>query len=222
MTRIVIFANGEVPDIRRAAGLIRPTDHIVCADGGSQYALALELQPEVVIGDLDSLQEADRRKILATGTPLRQYSRDKDQTDLELALQYAIEQHASEILIVGALGRRLDQTLANVAMLTASALASLDVQFDDGLEQVLCCRKHARIEGAPGDLISLIPWGEAAEGVRTEGLRWPLRAETLHPEHSRGVSNEMLAETAEIGVTAGLLLVVHRRQASANGDPASP
>lgn len=222
MTRIVIFANGEVPDIRRAAGLIRPTDRIVCADGGSQYALALELQPEVVIGDLDSLQEADRRKILATGTPLRQYSRDKDQTDLELALQYAIEQHASEILIVGALGRRLDQTLANVAMLTASALASLDVQFDDGLEQVLCCRKHARIEGAPGDLISLIPWGEAAEGVRTEGLRWPLRAETLHPEHSRGVSNEMLAETAEIGVTAGLLLVVHRRQASANGDPASP
>jgi thiamine pyrophosphokinase len=57
----------------------------------------------------------------------------------------------------------------------------------------------------------LIPWGSPAEGVTTEALRWPLRGETLYPDKTRGISNEMLSETASVAVRSGLLLIIHRR-----------
>jgi hypothetical protein len=73
------------------------------------------------------------------------------------------------------------------------------------------CRARTEINGAPGDLISLVPWGGPAEGVRTDGLRWALRGETLLPERSRGISNEMLGDTARVFVEYGSVLVIHRR-----------
>ncbi len=213
MSRIVIFANGELPDIQRARSLIQATDLILCADGGSHHALELGLQPNMVIGDLDSIPDDDRRRIVAAGIPVRQHSHDKNETDLELTLHYALEQKPSAMLIVAALGRRLDHTLGNIAALSDPATASLDVRLDDGLEEVFFCRQEAQLQGTIGDLVSLIPWGAAVEGVRTAGLKWPLHAETLYPEKTRGISNEMLNGTAKVTVASGLLLIIHHRLA---------
>jgi thiamine pyrophosphokinase len=212
MSRIVIFANGEMSEIERARSLIRPTDVIVCADGGSRHALELGLQPDIVIGDLDSIADEDRRRIDAAGISIRQYARNKNETDLELALHYALEQKPSEILIIAGLGRRLDHTLGNIATLSGPATASLDVRLDDGLDELFFCHQNAHIQGAPGDLVSLIPWGSAVPGVLTVGLKWPLHAETLYPEKTRGISNEMLGQTANVDIVSGLLLIIHHRQ----------
>ena len=212
MTRVVIFANGELPDPKKARALIRPDDLIVCADGGSHHAFALGLTPQVIIGDMDSIHEEDRQKIEAQGVEVRQYPRDKNETDLELALQYALEQKPASIVIVGALGKRLDQALGNIAMLSSLSLALQDIRLDDGLEEAWFCRGKAHIEGRVGDIVSLIPWGGAVEGVSTEGLKWPLRSERLYPEKTRGISNEMLQPVAEVRIASGLLLIIHRRQ----------
>ena len=212
MLRTVIFANGVLADLERVRGLIRPSDVVLCADGGTRHALALGLRPDLLIGDLDSINERDRRSIQAAGVVIRPYSHDKNETDLELALRAALEQGASHILIIGALGNRLDHTLANIAMLSDSGFAGVDVRLDDGLEEVFFCRDQAEIVGETGDLVSLLPWGGAVEGVRTDGLKWPLHGEMLHVEKTRGISNEMLGGTARISIAAGLLLVVHRRQ----------
>lgn len=213
MTRIVIFANGELADASRALSLLRPTDMVVCADGGTRQALSLGVQPQMIIGDLDSMTEEEHKTVLALGVPVEQHPRDKDETDLELALRYARERDPSGILVVAALGRRLDQTLGNIALLTGPEWGNMDVRLDDGLEEVLFCRKQLEVHGVPGDLLSLIPWGGAARGVRTEGLRWPLHGETLQADRTRGISNEMLQPLAHVSVSDGLLLVIHRRQA---------
>jgi thiamine pyrophosphokinase len=213
MSRIVIFANGELADAEKARSLLRPDDVIVCADGGSHHALALGLQPNMLIGDLDSMDAEGRGTFRDLGIPVQQYSHDKNETDLELALRYALGQLPSSILVVAALGRRLDQTLGNIALLTAPELATLDVRLDDGIEEAFFCHRLAKLAGAPGDLVSLIPWGGAVGGVSTEGLRWPLHAETLYPEKTRGISNEMLGAAASVTIVTGLLLVVHRRPA---------
>ncbi len=213
MARIVIFANGELPDEGRALSLLQPSDLIVCADGGTRRALSLGLKPHVLIGDLDSMEAADRQSALAAGAKIEQHPHDKNETDLELAIRYALAQAPATILIVAALGRRLDQTIGNIALLTAPELAGLDVRLDDGLEEAFFCRGRSEIEGRPGDIVSLIPWAAApVEGVQTDGLRWALHAETLYPDKTRGISNEMLETTARISIAAGLLLVIHRRQ----------
>ncbi len=217
MARIVIFANGELPDGRRLLALLQPSDVIVCADGGTQQALGLGLKPAVIVGDLDSMDAAAKTKALGEGAVIQQHPYDKNETDLELALRYAAAQAPSSILVVGALGRRLDQTLGNLALLTAPELSSLDVRLDDGLEEVFLCRAQAEIQGTPGDIVSLVPWeGTAVQGVRTEGLRWALHAESLYPDKTRGISNEMLESTARVSISAGLLLVIHRRQSQSS------
>jgi len=209
MSRAVIFVNGHIPDLELVRSLIKPGDVILAANGGTRHALALGLTPSVVIGDLDSLTDDDRRKLEGTGTEIHCYSSEKNETDFDLALHYSAEAGYREILIIAALGDRLDQTLGNLSLLTDPVLAELDIRLDDGVEQAYFTRTQSRIVGSPGDIVSLIPWGGEVRGVTTSGLRWPLGCETLYPHQTRGISNELLGDTASVSLKSGLLLVIH-------------
>ena len=209
MPRAVIFVNGRIPDLEQVRRLIRPNDHIFAANGGTRHALALGLLPSLVIGDLDSLSLDDRLKLEAARTEIRLYPRGKDETDFELALNHSVSTGFTEILVIGALGNRLDQTLGNLALLTDPSLAGLDVRVDDGTEEAWFVHTEARVVGQKGDVVSLIPWSGEVTGITTIGLRWPLNGETLHPSKSRGLSNELLGESGSISLESGLLLVVH-------------
>jgi len=209
--RVVIFANGFLPDPKQAQTLVRPDDVLIAADGGIRYLLAMGFRPHAVVGDLDSLPPLFLETLQRQGAVVRPYPREKDETDLELALRHALEYSPEAIRVVGALGLRLDQTLANVALLAAPWLEGVDVRLDDGVEEVLLVRSEATIEGLPGETVSLIPWGMPVEGVTTEGLRWPLREETLYPDRTRGISNKLTGPQAHVCIRSGLLIVVHRR-----------
>ena len=207
--RIIIFANGNLPNLEKARQLIRPDDFILCADGGTRHALALGLTPNVVIGDLDSVTEEERRKIKEMGVEVMEFSMDKNETDLELAINHAITLNPSEILILAALGGRMDQTLANIALLSNSSLVTHNLRITDGVEEIFFCRDQAKVEGRSGDIVSLIPWQGEVNGVFTENLRWHLHYETLYPDKTRGISNEMTADVATIKIQSGLILIVH-------------
>jgi thiamine pyrophosphokinase len=217
MPRAVIFANGQVPDIETARSLLQADDHLIAADGGAHHLMKMGILPEIVIGDLDSVDEDTLDELTSAGVKVEKYSEDKNETDIELALRYAVGLQPSAILIVGALGGRLDQTLANLSILTGPSLLAIDIRLDDGVEEAFFCRASASkggqalVRGRSGDTVSLIPWQAPVDGVTTEGLQWPLSAETLYPEQSRGISNTMLADTASINIQSGLLLIVHRR-----------
>ncbi len=209
--RVVIFANGVLPAPERARRLLQPEDVRIGADGGTRYLLEWELRPHEVVGDLDSLPETAVEALRRDGVPVHRYPRDKDETDLELALRHALRYQPSSIRILAASGLRLDQTVANLALLTVPWLEGVDVRLDDGVEEAFFVRREGVIQGEIGDTVSLIPWGAPAEGVRTEGLRWSLEDETLYPGATRGVSNELVSPTASVRIRSGLLLVVHRR-----------
>jgi thiamine pyrophosphokinase len=207
--RIIIFANGNLPNPEKARALIHPDDFILCADGGTRHALALGLTPNAVIGDLDSVTEDERRKIKELGVEVIQHPADKNETDLELAINHALTLNPSRILILAALGGRMDQTLANIALLSNSSLVTHNLSLTDGVEELFFCRDQVQVEGRSGDIVSLIPWQGEVTGVFTENLRWHLYHETLYPDKTRGISNEMTAEVATITIRNGLLLVVH-------------
>jgi thiamine pyrophosphokinase len=211
MPRCIIFANGTFPDPDSARRLIHADDYLVCADGGTRHALDLGLTPSAIIGDLDSVT-FDLQPLIELGTKIVQHPRDKNETDLELALDYAIENGYREIVVVAALGNRLDQTLGNLSLLTNVQFSPLNIKFDDGVEETFFVRDQAQIQGRSGEIVSLIPWGGEVRGVRTQGMRWMLSNETLFPHKTRGISNEMLGETARVEIASGLLLIVHRRQ----------
>src|SRR5215216_4295490 len=210
--RIVIFANGELPDLDKARSLLQSDDYIICADGGTRHAMALGVRPDIVIGDLDSAEQAALQKYSNEGVTVESYPPDKNETDLELAINRAVEMNPKQILVMAALGGRLDQTLANIALLSDAKLSTFDVRLDDGVEEIFLCRDRVQVHGKSGDLVSLIPWQGAASEVQTKNLKWVLAQETLFPDKTRGISNELIGDTAAISISSGLLLVVHRRQ----------
>ena len=216
--RIWIFANGEIPDLERLRNLIQPGDRLIAADGGYHHLARLGLNPERVIGDLDSLLPVEIEQLSQMGVPLDRFPVEKDETDLELAIDWAISADFHELRIAGALGGRLDQALGNLFLLTRPNLAGRDVRLEDGTEQVFLIRDWAEISGRPGDTVSLLPLGGPVEGVVTGGLKYPLGnedfpldGETLVPDRTRGISNVLLAERGEVRILRGVLICILRR-----------
>jgi thiamine pyrophosphokinase len=221
--RAIIFANGELTDPQGVKELLHHSDSddvaVIAADGGTHHALAAGLTPGVVIGDLDSLSPETRARVEAAGAQIVSFSPRKDETDLELALLYAAQEGATEIVILTALGGRLDQTLANVLLLALPELKGIDTRIVEGAQEVFLIQGEATIDGSSGDTVSLIPLGGNAEGVTTDGLEWPLNEDVLNFGPARGVSNVLVAKQACVRVRRGVLLcvVIHRSSKFASG-----
>jgi len=206
--RAIIIANGQIRDNDFYRSLIAPTDLVICADGGASNALALGMQPQIVIGDLDSLDGNLKAQLDAEGCQILTHPARKDETDLELALRYAIDRGVDEILILGALGSRIDQTLANVLLLTLPEMRSVKIRILYGRQEVFLIRNEALVEGQVGDTLSLLPLTEQVTGIYTEGLEYPLENDTLYLGPSRGISNVLTSSQARVRIGQGLLLAV--------------
>ncbi len=209
----LIFANGQIEDgemVQRALDHAGSDALVVAADGGARVAQHYGLRVNAVIGDMDSLDAEEQASFEASGTLLLQHPAEKDETDLELALLWAVEQGARWLRVIGATGGRLDQTLSNIYLLALPALANTDVQMVAGKQAMwLIGAGTNALAGQPGDTISLIPLNGTVRGVRTENLYYPLRDEDLYFGPARGVSNVMTASQASVTVREGVLLVVH-------------
>jgi thiamine pyrophosphokinase len=206
--RVVIFANGTLNHPEQARELVRADDLVIAADGGTSHAWSIGITPDVVIGDFDSLTPDEQQRLETNGVETISFPARKDETDLELALLHAARAGADEIVILAALGGRLDQTVANLLLLAMPELRDLDVRVVEGPQTAFLIRARASIEGSPGDRVSLIPLGGDAEGVTAQGLEWPLHEDTLHFGPARGVSNVLTEEEARVRVRKGLLLCV--------------
>lgn len=214
MPKVVIVGSAPV-DLEHLRRLCRGAAQVICADGGAGSVLAAGIMPTAVVGDFDSLAERDRKALASLPIAVYRHSPEKDQTDLELALQLAMERAVGRIFMVGVLGgRRTDHGVGNLLLLSLESLASTDVIIDEGRTEACVVRRQRRFFGSPGDYISLLPISEEVRGISTEGLRYPLRDESLWRGHTRGVSNEFVATSAMVIVSEGCLLVIHERAAA--------
>lgn len=209
----LVFANGSVNDGILVQRVLQQMSDplIVAADGGARIAFDhFDLIPHVIIGDLDSLDPDHIEQFRSKGSTVIPYSPEKDETDLELALKWAADQGAIQIRVIGALGRRIDQTFGNVYLLALPELAQCDVRLvaTDQEVRLLSAGRHI-ITGDTGDTISLIPLSSDVHNIHTEGLYYPLYGETLHFGRARGISNVLQSSPATVTFDDGRLLIVH-------------
>jgi thiamine pyrophosphokinase len=203
----IVFAGGDPPTRPAVQDLPAPA-LVLAADSGLDHAHALGIAVDVVVGDLDSVDPDVLEVARQAGAIVERHPAAKDATDLELALLAARDRGAAEILVVGGHGGRLDHFLANALLLAAPVFADLRIRARIGDAEITVVRDRAELTAAPGALCSLLPVGGPADGVRTEGLRFPLARETLLPGSTRGVSNEFVAATATVSLERGVLLAV--------------
>ncbi len=212
----IVVAGGDPPE----RGVPRPavavaadgSTTVIAADGGVDRAHALGLRVDLAIGDFDSATEAGLAAAEADGARVERHPAAKDATDLELALDAAMELSPARVLVVGSPAGRLDHLLASLLLLGSERYAGVELDALLGGAQAHVIRGSRTLSGAVGELVSLLPLHGPAEGVTTTGLAYPLAGETLSAGTSRGVSNVFAEQTARVDVGRGVLLAVHPGQ----------
>lgn len=207
----VIFANGEV-NLKTLT--IAEPQVIIAADGGANHCLRLGIQPDILIGDLDSINSDSHADLEAAGIHIIRYAENKDETDLELAINYAVEHGATRITLYGILGGRWDMSFANVMLLAAPKYAAIEFHVISVSLQIFILRdgQTATLFGNPGDIVSVLPFGGDALGIRYSGLAWSLDHGNLNTGSPIGVSNRMLEKEATITLESGTLIIFHNFQ----------
>jgi thiamine pyrophosphokinase len=214
----VVIVAGATLDGPLSAEQLAATDLVVAADHGADALLAAGVLPHVLVGDLDSIEPASLARLRREGIELVVTPSEKDETDLELALRLAAGRGARAIQVWGALGGpRLDHLLSAASLLGAEWLRGVDVRLLDTRQEIMQVDRDRTVSGRPGDILSLLPLSDEVGAVTTEGLRYPLRGETLYRSASRGVSNELVQKQARVTHGAGALLLVHFRKGEADG-----
>ena len=209
--RAVVFVNGEIADYSATARWLHRDDYRIAADGGARHMEALGLSPNVIVGDLDSIDQGLLAKLREEGAAVERHPAAKAATDLELAIARAVNDGATEILLIGALGGRLDQTLANLLILAQKNWnVPLAVAEGDQLARVLRGPQLLTLTGPTGGYVSAVALTEEVTGVTYRGLEYPLVNATLRLGSTRGVSNTLASSPAQISIETGILLVIQQ------------
>lgn len=206
---VLIFANGVMDDVEWIRPYLGEETAVIAANGGSRHLFKLGYPPHYLIGDVDSIDPEITAWLNENECQIQHYPPEKDETDLELALLFAIEQFDDDILLFGTLGGRLDQTLGNILLLTHPDLLTAEIKLVTPTEQAWLITKSTQINGNIGDLVSLIPLKNDVYMIETIGLQYPLKNEWLTFGPARGISNVMTTPTAHVEIREGILLCVH-------------
>ena len=195
--RAVIIGNGDIADYEYIKSRLSQEDFIICADGGIRHTVGLGVKPNIVIGDFDSAAGSE-------GVEKCVYPTDKDFTDGELAVSYAMENGYDEILMIAMTGKRLDHTLTNIFQLTRRSGISLV----DENNEIFAVWDTLKICNRKEKTLSVIPVFGDLTGVTITGMKYPLNNETLYFAEGRGNSNVITEDECTISVKSGIGIVL--------------
>ena len=211
---IFVIAGGSIGSkdfLRSQIDLFRP-DELVCADSGARHVVALDLTPQVIIGDMDSLPPEILQCCEGRGSRIIRHPRAKKETDTQLALEFACRSHPDEIRIYGALGGRIDHVLANIALLLPAARNGVTTKLVDEWCEVFVITQTIHLEGIAGQTVSLFPFSALVQGIELEGFEYPLSRGTMEIGLPYGISNRLQGDRGVIAIESGCLLVVKYAQ----------
>lgn len=209
--KAVVVAHGEIKDMDFACNIMKDCDLLVCADGGGEYAAGCGIIPDCLIGDLDSIDAQSLSAIENSTCNIIKYPREKDFTDTQLAIDYAVKKGASEIVILAGTGDRLDHTLANILLLVKVAKSGMKMSLVNEKNTVYLICSDMRISGKAGEFLSLIPAGGDVKGIFTEGLKYKLSGSTMELGDPVGISNVFTEDEAYVKIESGYLLAIKSR-----------
>ncbi len=206
-TKCLIFASAEIYDYDFIIEYLNDST-IICCDGGIKHTKKLNIKPDFIIGDLDSADSEILDFYKNENVTIYQFPSKKEFTDLELCLDFAINNDFKEIFVFGAIGSRMDHTLTNIHLLKSSLEKGVKAYLLNENNFITLIDDKIRLSGKKGDFISLIPLTDIVKSVTTAGLAYPLCNEDLFLNSSRGISNVFSSDFADISIKGGLLLII--------------
>lgn len=212
--RYIIVSNGNISDYSFYKGIFNDSDYIICADGGARHLIKMNIVPNVIIGDLDSIDEEDKKIFIEKNVEFYKFPSDKDASDTELALDFALVNNPSEVIFIGAIGSRMDHSIGNITLL--KKLLDNDIRgklINENNEIYLLNNKFNEmiLHGEKNDYLSIIPLSNTVKGITLSGFKFPLKDAEISIGSSLGISNEFNSDIVRVEIKEGLLLVIRAR-----------
>lgn len=215
MKHFFVFSGGDIDDTFACLLLEREQpDVLIAADRGMDFFYRNHREPDLIIGDFDSVDSKSLQYFKGqTSVRIVELSPMKDDTDTEAAIRYAISVGAEKITILGATGCRLDHVLGNVELLGIGLGVGVAIELVDAKNRIRMIDRGIKLKRKEqhGTYVSLLPYTERVEHLTLKGFKYPLEDAMLNGFCTLGVSNEIVAEEAEIVFDGGILLVIESR-----------
>ena len=209
---IFVISGGVMDDPRFLYDEIRSAGDpvVICADGAAHRLKELDMAPDLIVGDMDSIDEDTLRYFEAKGSRIIRHPEDKAETDTQLALECAFEMNPDQIRIFGALGGRIDHALANISLLVMCAKRGVDAKIVDRDCELFVIDRSCVIDGRKGDTVSLLPLSSDVRGITLDGFEYPLSDGVMEIGKPYGVSNRLAGTRGTISVKSGYLLIIRQ------------
>lgn len=199
----LIFTGGKGPLNKNVDRIIKSADFSIAADSGWDLAKKLGVEPDIFIGDMDSLEDHKGLKQLPDERKLI-YPVDKDFTDTELALKYLEDRKYRDIILIGGGGGRIDHLLAIVSIFSRTPRPS---EWYTSREHIIYIDQDADITCKKGQTVSIFPADGGDVLLSTDGLKWELKDSGIN-RHFFSISNVTLREKFSIKIQNGAALVI--------------
>lgn len=207
---VVVFSGGSpISDWHRTALVEGAT--VIGVDSGIDRAHEVGVRVDVAVGDFDSVTAKGLVDAERAGAAIIRHPSVKDRTDLELAIDLAIEREPRRIVFMAMSGGRSDHAMAGLMLLCDPRFKPFEVDVFLSDARVAVVQERRTLTGRVDELVSLIPIGGDCFGVTTSGLRYPLDDDVLRASSGRGVSNILVSPVAVVSVRTGTLLAFQPR-----------
>lgn len=209
--KALVVLHGNITDLSLLKKIGDESDFVLCADGGTDYCIKASLTPDLIIGDLDSISSETLNLVTKNNIPLERFPVKKDKTDSELCIDYLIQKGAQDITLVGAIGSRMDHTLANIFLLVKMRENGVEGKIVNSNNTIYLVTDGLELDSAKGNFISIIPIGLSDAIVTLEGFEYNLNKAEIEFSSTYGISNRIIEDKGHISIHQGQCLVMISR-----------
>ncbi|MEY8415703.1 thiamine pyrophosphokinase [Tissierella praeacuta DSM 18095] len=203
----LIVSSGTITDYNRLESVVKEVDFIICADGGMNHLMKINRNPDLVIGDLDSISQVSLDYIKYNNIPIKKYPSIKDETDTEIAMKYLIDRGYKEIILTGVTGTRQDHTMANIFLLNTLYDKGINGKIVDDNNIIYLTDDYLELPCLKNSYVSIIPIVEDGIVISLKGFFYNLDNEFIKFGSTYGISNEIVDNTGIIKIHRGKALV---------------
>lgn len=203
--KAIIISNGSVLKSDLFYKLYDKDDFIICADGGLNYLDKINIKPNLIVGDLDSVDKSILKKY--NDIEIHKFNPEKDFTDTELAVDEAVKKGYEEIILVCATGVRLDHSMANIMLIEKYYYNNVIIKIIDNNNIIQPLKNNMTVDYDKNTFISIIPLSEVIDGLNLTGFKYSLKNAVVHRGSTLCISNEVVKKNAKISYKNGIGLL---------------
>lgn len=211
MRKGLIIGSGQLENLQLLCEEAKNHDFVICADGGVRYAIEASISVDLIVGDLDSISKEEISYVNNNKISIIKYPVEKDATDLELAIDYLVENDYNAITLIGVTGNRLDHTLANIFLLKSLFKRNIVGRIIDDNNKIYYLEKSLKIPKSHMSYLSVIPLSEDGIIVSLFGFYYPLDHKYIEFGSTLGISNEIVKDYGIVELYKGNALVIESK-----------